>query len=510
MGGLYGIYNLSDTQYVVMRAHSDVLCNYAILEAVRDQLKNNYGKYARVIAKTEGDGSDATLTLIAKSSNTVSLTLAAAAGKITASHELGMSDAKITSLGDAVNATDALNQQSGDARYAPIAGAHTAVTLAADAQAILNLSTQEVGLVAQPANRVFAGPASGADADPTVRALVAADLPAATESAQGAVELATVAEAATGTDTSRAVTPAGLPLAAVGSGWALKEADGDAPGGNSRGSGAVDLQSTRGVASQVASGVRSTIGGGYSNKASAPNATVAGGASNMATAESSTVSGGSSNAAIEAFATASGGADNVAAGIGATAGGGYDNIAEADYATVAGGRQAHARLYGQQAAAAGKFSARGDAQRSDYVLRGATSDGTQTELFLDGASQRLAIQDDTTWFFEVRIAARRTDANGESAAYILQGCIDRNAGTVALVGSVTTTVLAEDTAAWDVAATADDTNKALAVKVTGEAGKAIRWVAHVGTVEVSSEPLAGSVGQLDFSDAGQSALIAIM
>lgn len=392
---------------------------------------------------------------------------------------------KISSLADADAATDALNMQTGDARYAPIAGAHSAVTLATDAQAILNLSPQEIGLVAQPANRVFAGPASGADADPTVRALVAADLPAATESAQGAVELATVGEAATGTDTSRAVTPAGLPLRVVGSGWALKETDGDAPGGNSRGSGAVDLQSTRGVASQVASGVRSTIGGGYSNKASAPNATVAGGASNMATAESSTVGGGSSNAAIEAFATVPGGADNVAAGTSATVGGGYDNIAEANYATVAGGRQAHARLYGQVAAGAGKFSARGDAQRSDFVLRNATSDGTQTELFLDGASQRLAIQDDTTWFFEIRIAARRTDANGESAAYILQGCIDRNAGTVALVGSVTKTVLAEDTSAWDVTATADDANKALAVKVTGEAGKAIRWVAHVGTVEVT-------------------------
>lgn len=394
-------------------------------------------------------------------------------------------DVRITNVADASADTDALNRQTGDARYAPIASAHAAVTLAADAQTILNLSTQEIGLVAQPANRVFAGPVSGADADPTMRALAAADLPAATTSAQGAVELATVVEAATGTDTASAVTPAGLPLRVVGAGWALKETDGDAPGGNSRGSGAVDLQSTRGVASQVASGVRSTIGGGYSNKASATHATVAGGASNMATAESATVGGGSSNAAIEAFATVPGGADNVAAGTSATVGGGYDNIAEANYATVVGGRQAHARLYGQQAAAAGQFAARGDAQRSDFVLRGATSDGTQTELFLDGATERLTIQDDTTWFFELRIAARRTDANGESAAYILQGCIDRNAGTVALVGSVTKTVLAEDTAAWDVSATADDTNKALAVKVTGEAGKAIRWVGHVGTVEVT-------------------------
>lgn len=51
------------------------------------------------------------------------------------------------------------------------------VTLAADADVLLSLSTQEIGLDVQNANEVFAGPATGADADPTFRALVAADLP---------------------------------------------------------------------------------------------------------------------------------------------------------------------------------------------------------------------------------------------------------------------------------------------------------------------------------------------
>jgi hypothetical protein len=48
----------------------------------------------------------------------------------------------------------------------------------------------------------------------TVAAILAADLPAATESAQGAVELATTAEAAAGADTTRAITAAGLLAAA--------------------------------------------------------------------------------------------------------------------------------------------------------------------------------------------------------------------------------------------------------------------------------------------------------
>lgn len=60
--------------------------------------------------------------------------------------------------------------------YAPIAGAHAAVTLAASAAVLLNLSTQEISLDNQNANLIFAGPATGAAAAPTFRAMVAADM----------------------------------------------------------------------------------------------------------------------------------------------------------------------------------------------------------------------------------------------------------------------------------------------------------------------------------------------
>lgn len=58
-----------------------------------------------------------------------------------------------------------------------IPGNHAAVTLDANAGAILSLSTQEVGLDVQNVNKVLAGPTSGGDAVPTFRALVAADIP---------------------------------------------------------------------------------------------------------------------------------------------------------------------------------------------------------------------------------------------------------------------------------------------------------------------------------------------
>lgn len=54
---------------------------------------------------------------------------------------------------------------------------HPAATLDANADALLSLSTQELGLDTQSANRVFAGPSSGAAAEPCFRSLVHADMP---------------------------------------------------------------------------------------------------------------------------------------------------------------------------------------------------------------------------------------------------------------------------------------------------------------------------------------------
>jgi hypothetical protein len=131
------------------------------------------------------------------------------------------------------------------------------------------------------------------------------------------------------------------------------------------------------------------------------------------------------------------------------------------------------------------FGSSGDVQSNLYILRNVTTDATQTELFIDGASTRAGLPDDTTWFFRVHVVARRTDADDESAGYIFEGVIDRNAGTTALVGTVAKTIMAEDNAAWDVDVDADATNDSLRIQVTGEAAKTVRWVAKVDTTEVT-------------------------
>jgi len=58
-----------------------------------------------------------------------------------------------------------------------LGGGHDPVTLDINADTLLSLSNQELGLDAQAANLIFAGPASGTDAVPTFRSLVTDDIP---------------------------------------------------------------------------------------------------------------------------------------------------------------------------------------------------------------------------------------------------------------------------------------------------------------------------------------------
>jgi hypothetical protein len=108
-------------------------------------------------------------------------------------------------------------------------------------------------------------------------------------------------------------------------------------GGNARGQEAVDLQSARTAATQVASGNYSVIGGGRDNTASSWYATVGGGYLNTASGDAATVGGGYQNTASGYIATVGGGEGSIASNDYATVGGGYLNTASSTYATVGGG-----------------------------------------------------------------------------------------------------------------------------------------------------------------------------
>ncbi len=163
-----------------------------------------------------------------------------------------------------------------------------------------------------------------------------------------------------------------------------------------------------------------------------------------------------------------------------------DSPSAAGSVSIALGDGSLANSHGAITQAAGKFTNSGDAQVGSYVMRGITSNGTLTEIFLDGSSDKLLINSDTSMAFSITFIARRTDASGEGAVYELRGGIDKasTAGSTRMISGVNKTTISEDSPAWDVQVDADTFLGALRLRVQGETGKTIRWVAHIRTVEV--------------------------
>lgn len=238
-------------------------------------------------------------------------------------------------------------------------------------------------------------------------------------------------------------------------------------------------------------GPGATVGGGESNSASNGHATVAGGISNLATGNRATVGGGDSNFS-QGFRGFIGGGyeNNIGSGAQhATISGGRENVIEnsADGGTIPGGEGARATRYGEQAYASGYFAQPGDAQASNFVLRNATSDSAWTELFLDGASERLKVEADRTVAFEVLIVGRDIDSS-TAHAWKSSGLIFTNSSgsNTQFWGNPNASKIDIDGGlAWDIRFRADDAANALVIEVAGALNTDIRWVARVETVEVT-------------------------
>lgn len=253
-------------------------------------------------------------------------------------------------------------------------------------------------------------------------------------------------------------------------------------------------------------GQRNVIGGGRYNiidsQTNCEASTISGGQNNEVYGSASTIGGGDNNV-IGATASANvnygviaGGLDNVnPSGTSGVVSGGRGNSVSADYSAITGGRentatvtyaraggyQASARHQGGDTYAYGYFASVGDSQTSVVVRKIETTNATQA------AMQTIVLPNDSTFVFSALIVARRTDADNESAGYKIEGVIDRNANaaSTALVGTITKTVLAEDTAAWDATIEAETSSGGISIKVTGEAAKTVRWVCRLELSEVS-------------------------
>jgi len=119
----------------------------------------------------------------------------------------------------------------------------------------------------------------------------------------------------------------------------LQAGDEGSPVGDDRGNNAVDLQTSRGASTQVASGNYTVISGGSGNTASG---------------DYSVIGGGQSNEASNLRATIGGGQANLASGTYSTVSGGYTNWATGSRTAIMGGNGNHAQTFGE--CVAGLFS----------------------------------------------------------------------------------------------------------------------------------------------------------
>jgi len=240
----------------------------------------------------------------------------------------------------------------------------------------------------------------------------------------------------------------------------------------------------------TASGDWSFIGGGWGNVASGNGAVIAGGGvyggtgtnnGNTASGVSSGILSGINNTASNSYSQVVGGRLNTANGVNSAVFGGA-------FGTTRG-------INGNiifPACNAPIATSQGVSQAGLIVLGVQTTDATATILRSDGSAagttNQVILPNNSAYYFKVSVIANVT-GGGNTKAWTLEGAIKRGSGvgTAAIVGTVTTTIVAADlgAATWTVTATADTTNGGLAITFTGQASTTIRVVARVDTTEVT-------------------------
>ena len=281
-------------------------------------------------------------------------------------------------------------------------------------------------------------------------------------------------------------TNSALVLAPKGTGALIlgPKPDGTAVGGNARGNYAVDLQVQRTAASEATTGANSVICGGSRNTVSTSFAFVGGGNLNIARTESyCAVVCGQQNTVEDQYAFLGGGRYNLSSGDYAALCGGLGQEIYGDYGSILGGSGGRVDRFAQQSHASGQFAATGDAQRARFVLRCKTTTNTAVELFLDGSATRLTIPSGKIFAFTINLSGVKSDGSAV-AHYMRQYCLKNVSGTTSEVYAPVT-VGSDNAAGTTIAISANDTNDALKVEVTGIAAETWRWVASVDAVEIA-------------------------
>jgi hypothetical protein len=258
--------------------------------------------------------------------------------------------------------------------------------------------------------------------------------------------------------------------------------DGTAVGGNARGENATDLQTgTRSAATRVASGALSFAAG--ANNTASGSRSVALGSGCTASAGWAFSCGRDNASQTGDYTTTVGGQNNIANSFSAIVAGGNASTASGSFAGICGGFQTQADRYAMQAHGSGQFSAKGDAQRARFVLRNKTTTNSAVELFLDGSSTRLTIPSGKIFAFTINISGVKSDGSAV-AHYLRQYALKNVAGTTTEVYAPVT-IGSDNASGTSIALSANDTNDALKVEITGILDETWRWVASVDAVEIA-------------------------
>jgi len=254
--------------------------------------------------------------------------------------------------------------------------------------------------------------------------------------------------------------------------------DNGTAGGNKRGTYAVDLQTTRSAATQVASGNYSVIIAGDTNTANGTYGVVVGGYTNTSSGYASFIGGGY---------------NNVSSGTGSFVGGGAYNTADGNESVIPGGTRATTRgMFGKYSFANSRFVIDGDNQIGTSVLSGAITIIGPSVLTSTGAlpnTTNINILPDNHTFAVTATVVARIVGTGESAVWKVEGVVKRGTGvaSTALVGTPAITTLAMDAA---LSATYPDlvaentTYGAAEIQVTSLSGTAVHWTCKFDTIEV--------------------------
>ena len=241
--------------------------------------------------------------------------------------------------------------------------------------------------------------------------------------------------------------------------------------------------------SSIAMGKNAKASGIYNVGIGGINATATGGAYALALGSYTTASGnpsiaiGLSNNATSTKTIAIGDNNSSSSSFAVTLG--SNNVASSSNSLVLGS-DGEADIIGKIVFSNGYFSARGDSQAGQYILRADTTDATPTVLTTNnsaaGNDDQIIASTDTCITFDGTIVAMQNGAQA-FASFKIEGLLVNDGGTTTLANSATTVI--DNQSSWGLALSADNTNNALAITVTGEASHNIRWVANIRTSEVT-------------------------